>query len=130
MPIPCARSHPGTGCANRDPRRVPLRDLIRSVHRRYGGDLVISETSHWGAHRACWIRELADEADHLFDAGVPLGGICIYPIIGMFDWHRPRRWMPMGLWDCDSGRGMRRLVHRPMLDALARAQERFRRERK
>jgi hypothetical protein len=43
----------------------------------------------------------------------------------MFDWHSPRQWMPMGLWDCDSERGMRRLVHRPMLDALARAQERF-----
>jgi hypothetical protein len=110
-----------------DPRRVPLRDLIRSVHERYGGDLIISETSHWGAHRGRWLRELADGVESLFDAGVPLGGICIYPIIGMFDWHRPRRWMPMGLWDCDSERGMRRLVHRPMLDALACVQERFRR---
>ncbi|TQK06706.1 family 1 glycosylhydrolase [Herbaspirillum sp. SJZ107] len=108
-----------------DPRRVPLRDLIRSVHARYGGELIISETSHWGVHRARWLRELADEVDGLFDASVPLGGICIYPIIGMFDWHRPRPWMPMGLWDCDSKRGMRRLVHRPMLDALAFAQERF-----
>ena len=108
-----------------DPRRVPLRDLIRSVHERYGGDVIISETSHWGVHRARWLRELGDEVASLSDAGVPLGGICIYPIIGMFDWHSPRQWMPMGLWDCDSERGMRRLVHRPMLDALARAQERF-----
>jgi beta-glucosidase/6-phospho-beta-glucosidase/beta-galactosidase len=108
-----------------DPRRVPLRDLIRSVHERYGGDLIISETSHWGVHRARWLHELADEAESLFDAGVPLGGICIYPIIGMFDWHKPRVWMPMGLWDCDKERGMRRLVHRPMLDALAHVQERL-----
>jgi beta-glucosidase/6-phospho-beta-glucosidase/beta-galactosidase len=108
-----------------DPRRLPLRDLIRSVYERYGGDLIISETSHWGVHRARWIHEVADEAESLFDAGVPLGGICIYPIIGMFDWHGPRQWMPMGLWDCDSERGMRRLVHRPMLDALARVQARF-----
>jgi len=108
-----------------DPRRVPLRDLIRSVHARYGGELIISETSHWGVHRARWIRELADQVEGLSDANVPLGGICIYPIIGMFDWHRPRPWMPMGLWDCDSERGMRRLVHRPMLDALALVQERL-----
>ena len=107
---------------------MPLRHLIRSVYERYGGSLIISETSHWGAHRARWVRELADEVGSLLDAGVPLGGICLYPIIGMFDWHRPRRWMPMGLWDCDSERGMRRLVHRPMLDALACAQERFRGE--
>lgn len=111
-----------------DQRRVPLRELIGSVHARYGGDLIISETSHWGVHRARWIRELADEAQGLLDARVPLGGICIYPIIGMFDWHRPRPWMPMGLWDCDSERGMRRLVHRPMLDALALAQERLGRQ--
>jgi hypothetical protein len=76
-------------------------------------------------HRARWIRELADQVEGLSDANVPLGGICIYPIIGMFDWHRPRPWMPMGLWDCDSERGMRRLVHRPMLDALALVQERL-----
>jgi hypothetical protein len=108
-----------------DPRRVPLRDLIRSVYERYGGDLIISETSHWGVHRALWLRELAGEVDSLFEAGVPLGGICLYPIIGMYDWHKPRQWMPMGLWDCDSERGMRRRVHRPMLAALASAQERF-----
>jgi hypothetical protein len=104
---------------------VPLRDLIRSVHARYGGKLIISETSHWDVHRARRIRELAGEVEGLFDASVPLGGICIYPIIGMFDWHRPRPWMPMGLWDCDSERGMRRLVHRPMPDALASVQERL-----
>nr|WP_314546031.1 family 1 glycosylhydrolase [uncultured Massilia sp.] len=108
-----------------DPRRVPLRDLIRSVHERYGNELVISETSHWGTHRARWMHELGDEAERLMDARVPLGGICIYPIIGMFDWHRPRHWMPMGLWDCDSARGMRRLVHRPMREALARVQARL-----
>jgi hypothetical protein len=119
------RGRDGEWLEDDDPRRVPLRDLIRSVYERYGGDLVISETSHWGVHRARWLRELADEVESLFDARVPLGGVCIYPIIGMFDWHWPRPWMPMGLWDCDRGRGMRRRVHRPMLDALACAQERL-----
>jgi hypothetical protein len=37
--------------------------------------------------------------------------------------------MPMGLWDCDSGRRLRRLVHQPMLDALALMQERIKRNR-
>jgi hypothetical protein len=75
------------------------------------------------------LRELADDVEGLFDANVPLRGVCIYPIIGMFDWHRPRSWMQMGLWDCDSLRGMRRLPHRPMLDALAHVQERLGRNR-
>jgi hypothetical protein len=43
----------------------------------------------------------------------------------MFDWHMPQRWLPMGLWDCDPARRMRRVIDRPMLKALAVAQERI-----
>jgi hypothetical protein len=45
----------------------------------------------------------------------------------MFDWHAPRDWMPMGLWDIDCESGMRRVVHQPMLKALQRAQRRVQR---
>lgn len=36
-------------------RRVAPRDRIRSVHEHYGGTLILSETSHWDVHRACWL---------------------------------------------------------------------------
>jgi hypothetical protein len=39
----------------------------------------------------------------------------------MLDWHEPRRWMPMGLWDIDDKDGMSRVLHQPMADALWRA---------
>jgi hypothetical protein len=110
-----------------DPRRAPLRVLVDEAWRRYGADLVISETSHWGEHRGRWLDELVGEVDSLLCAGVPLRGVCLYPIIGMLDWHEPRRWMPMGLWDVQPEDQMRRLLHAPMFKALLRAQRCVRR---
>ena len=104
-----------------DPRRAPLGDLVRAVWERYGGDLVISETSHWGEHRSRWMEEMTNEVESLLKDGVPLRGVCLYPVIGMLDWHEPRRWMPMGVWDIDPENGMRRVPYEPMLDALRHA---------
>jgi hypothetical protein len=116
----------GTWLAPDDPRRVPLATLVEEVWRRYGSEIVITETSHWGEHRAAWIDELAGEVEAILLAGVPLRGVCLYPILGLLDWHAPRRWMPMGLWDIDAERGMRRVLHAPMLKALRRARLRLR----
>lgn len=115
----------GTWLHDEDPRRAPLSQLVQEVWQRYGGDIVIAETSHWGDRRADWICQLADDIERLLDAGVPLRGVCLYPIIGMQEWHAPRRWMPMGLWDIDCSNGMCRVVHEPMLDALLQARERL-----
>jgi hypothetical protein len=115
----------GTWLHDDDPRRAHLRDLVREVWSRYGGDIFISETSHWGDHRADWLLQLAEDIEFLLDADVPLRGVCLYPIIGMQDWHAPRRWMPMGLWDLDCSDGMCRVIYEPMLDALLQVQKRL-----
>lgn len=107
-----------------DPRRMPLSTLVEEAWRRYGAEVVISETSHWGEHRAGWMEELSGEIERLLRANVPLRGVCLYPVIGMLDWHAPRRWMPMGLWDIDPERDMQRVLHAPMFKALLRAQRR------
>lgn len=103
-----------------DPRRLPLRDLVRSVWERYGGELIISETSHIGDNRGPWLREVADESEALLQDGVPLRGVCLYPILGMPEWHAPDVWTPMGLWDpiCQREPHEGRLVCKPMLEAL------------
>jgi hypothetical protein len=110
-----------------DPRRVPLRDLVQAAWCRYGNEVVISETSHWGEQRAIWLDQLAAEVESLLQQGVPLRGVCLYPILGMRDWHAPRDWMPMGLWDIDCDSDMRRVAHQPMLKALVRARQRVQR---
>lgn len=105
-----------------DPRRVSLRDLVKKVHARYGGDILITETAHVDDMRPRWLNHVADEVEALLHEGVPLRGVCLYPILGMPEWHDPERWTQMGLWEvCCATEGERKLCE-PMLDALRKAQ--------
>jgi hypothetical protein len=101
-------------------RGLTLRDLVRGVWRRYGGEVLVSETAHVGPHRGPWLAEVAHEAEALLRQGVKLRGVCLYPILGMPEWHAPDVWTPMGLWDpvCHRTPHGARLVCEPMLEAL------------
>jgi hypothetical protein len=113
----------GTPLAADDPRRVPLAQLVRQVWERYRTDVVVTETSALDAERAPWLRELSAMADQLLDDGVQLGGICLYPILGMPEWHAREQWTRMGLWDLEpEQQELQRRVCAPMLDALWEAQ--------
>ena len=103
-----------------DPRRVAVRDLVRAVFDRYGGELMIAETAHIGDQRAPWLLEVAGACEALLLEGVPLHGLCLYPILGMPEWHAPDVWTPMGLWDpiCEREPHEGRLICQPMLTAL------------
>ncbi|HEX2973637.1 MAG TPA: hypothetical protein VHP11_14985, partial [Tepidisphaeraceae bacterium] len=106
-----------------DPRLAPLRTLIRRVWERYGGELLITETTHVHDFRPSWLRYIAEEAEAVLEAGVPLRGICLYPILGMPEWHAQEEWVYMGLWDLVShGGGLVRQLCQPMLRELRRAQ--------
>ena len=109
--------------ADDDPRRERLSRLVHCVWDRYGGELMITETSHIGDMRGVWLNEVARECEALLNGGVPLRGVCIYPILGMPEWHDPEIWTPMGLWDpvCHREPCGDRLVCQPMLDALCSA---------
>lgn len=106
-----------------DPRRVPLAKLLRSAWRRYGGEFLITETAHVDDMRPIWMHSLADACEELLDAGVPLRGACLYPILGMPEWHDRATWTRMGLWDLVERNGtLVRERYEPMHDALRAAQ--------
>lgn len=108
---------PDSTLSDDDDRKLPLRELVKRVYERYGGELIISETSHVGDERAGWIAELTRESEALLKNGIPLRGVCLYPILGMPEWHHQSEWTLLGLWDvCKETK--RRTVHKPMLDAL------------
>jgi hypothetical protein len=116
----------GVPLAADDPRRVPLRALVRTVHARYGGPLAITETAHVDDGREPWLDELADEAAAVLAKGIPLAGVCLYPVLGMPEWHDRAQWTRMGLWDLvPASPTLARRPHAPSLAALARAQRRF-----
>jgi UDP-galactopyranose mutase len=82
-----------------DPRWLPFRSLLAEVYYRYWRPVVVSETSHFGAGRGRWIREVGEEVARAREAGVGVEGLCIYPIIDRPDWEDPNHWHNSGLWD-------------------------------
>ncbi len=115
----------GVPLAADDPRRVSLAELARAAWRRYGAEIVITETSALGEARAPWVHELSLIAEALLDEGVPLRGICLYPILSMPEWHARDQWARMGLWDLEREQDvLERKACRPMLTALRHAQQR------
>jgi beta-glucosidase/6-phospho-beta-glucosidase/beta-galactosidase len=83
----------------RDSRWVPFHQLFREAYERYSRPIFVAETSHVGSGRAPWLREMAQELCLAIDAGVPMEGVCLYPIIDRFEWDDPSHWHNSGLWD-------------------------------
>jgi beta-glucosidase/6-phospho-beta-glucosidase/beta-galactosidase len=83
----------------RDERWVPLHRLLGELYDRYQRPLFIGETSHFGAGRGRWLREVYDEVLLAMKNGVPMEGITIYPIIDRPDWDDLDHWHNSGLWD-------------------------------
>ncbi|RIL06142.1 MAG: glycoside hydrolase [Proteobacteria bacterium] len=116
-------AQPGVPLLDTDPRHVPLREIVRNVWKRYGGDVLVTETSHVGELRPGWLRAVAEEAEALLRERVPLRGVCLYPILGMPEWHERGVWARMGLWDLvPQSPTLARLPYAPMLEALRDAQ--------
>jgi len=112
--------------APRDARWRPLRGLLREVCERYGRPLYLTETSHVGDGRAAWLRELSEEVHRAAEGGVPILGVCLYPIVDRCGWDDARHWHNSGLWDLSSdvdGR-LRRIVNREYAAVLECVQER------
>ena len=108
----------------RDPRRVPLSALLRKASKRYGKSLLIAETSHVGEGRGEWLRDVASEVERARATGVPIDGVCLYPIIDRPDWNDPRQWHRSGLWEAapEAGGPLRRQLDGGYARTLRRVQ--------
>jgi hypothetical protein len=104
-----------------DPRRRPFADMLEEAWRRYGRPLVVAETSHVGSGRAAWLDGIAQEVMNARARGVPVEGLCLYPLVDRHDWNDRAHWHRSGLWDRGDD-GTMALVA-PYAQALARWQE-------
>jgi len=119
-------SAPEIPLAPEDERKWPLQDLIRWVWHRYRQPMVLTETAHVGKNRGPWIRQATFEVEEILNEGIPLKGLCLYPILGMPEWHDQSSWARMGLWDLvQTQRGLARVPHRSSHRALRDAQHRL-----
>ncbi len=106
-----------------DPHYRPLRELLREVYRRYGRPLFIAETGTEAEARAPWLRYICDEVAAAQSLGVPLGGVCWYPVLNHPGWDDDRH-CHNGLLDYADASGKRE-VYAPLAKELARQQARF-----
>jgi beta-glucosidase/6-phospho-beta-glucosidase/beta-galactosidase len=101
----------------------PLRELLAEVHARYQRPLIIAETGTEGKERPYWFRYVTNEVEAAMQGGVPVDGICLYPILNHPGWDNERH-CPNGLWDYASEGGERK-IFAPLAEELQRQQTRF-----
>lgn len=80
------------------PHYRPLRGLLAQAHARYGRPLYISETGCEGSFRPSWLHYVAAEVAAAIEAGTPVEGICLYPVLDHPGWDDGRH-CPNGLFD-------------------------------
>jgi hypothetical protein len=109
--------------ASDDERLWTLADIVRWTWHRYGSPVAITETSHWGDQRGPWLKEVTNQVKIILDEQIPLLGVCLYPVLGMPEWHVRQEWAHMGLWDVtpDLSGVLQRSLHKPMYEALREA---------
>ena len=68
----------------------PLHDLLAEFHARYGRPLYLAETGAERSARAAWLHYVAGEVRAALAQGVPVEGICLYPILDYPGWENGR----------------------------------------
>lgn len=101
----------------------PLSDLLAQVYARFGKPVFLSETGAEGDDRAAWFNDVTEEVMRARLRGVPVEGICLYPITNHVGWNDDRI-CPNGLLGHEPLPGGR-TVHQPLADALRVAQLRM-----
>ena len=72
---------------------------LADAWQRLGVPLIIGETGELGPNRAGWLRYLLGEVELARNAGVPVLGVCWYPIVSTPDWQDPTTLFAGGWWD-------------------------------
>ncbi|HET6467741.1 MAG TPA: hypothetical protein VFG43_05110 [Geminicoccaceae bacterium] len=106
-----------------DPLYRPLREILSETWARYRRPFFIAETGTEGPGRPTWLRYVGNEVQAALAAGVPVEGICIYPITDYLGWQNDRH-CDCGLFGFADDSGQRP-VYTPLADELRRQQQLF-----
>jgi hypothetical protein len=103
----------------------PLADMLVETYRRYGRPLLITETGAEGTARPAWFHYICEEVREAVRQGVPVAGVCLYPIVSFPGWDDERH-RQFGLFSVPRADG-RREAYEPLVAELYRQQELFER---
>jgi beta-glucosidase/6-phospho-beta-glucosidase/beta-galactosidase len=92
----------------------PFREMLMELYQRYHRPLFIAETGAEDRIRPGWLRYVCGETQAAQENGVPVHGMCLYPILNHPGWDDNRHCYN-GLWDYPDANG-----HRQIYEPLAR----------
>jgi beta-glucosidase/6-phospho-beta-glucosidase/beta-galactosidase len=96
----------------------PFADILAETFQRYGRPILVAETGAEGDARAPWFDYVAEQVQSALQRGVPVEGVCLYPILDYPGWTNERH-CEVGLYGLCDEQGERPL-HQPLADALKR----------
>lgn len=96
----------------------PFSEILQEFYARYRKPLFIAETGIEDEGRAQWFRYICDEVRIAVSRGVPVHGICLYPIVNHPGWNDDRH-CHNGLWDYPNKFGGRE-IHAPLAVEIRR----------
>lgn len=98
----------GTMIEPSHPRYRPVWQMLKEVHERYGRPLFVAETGIEDEARPAWLRYVGYEVRRALREGVPIHGICLYPVVNHPGWEDDRHCYN-GLWDYADATGGREI---------------------
>ncbi len=104
-----------------DPRYRHVRDMLAELYARYRKPLFIAETGIEDETRPIWLRYISNEVVGAMISGVPVEGLCLYPILNHPGWDDDRHCYN-GLFDYADDAGRREIFH-PLAEELVRQHE-------
>ena len=99
-----------------DGRYRPLSKLLADLYCRYERPLFLAETGIEDDLRPEWFAYIANEVIEAIDQGIPIEGICLYPVANHPGWDDERH-CHNGLWDYCNESGHRE-IYKPLADEL------------
>jgi beta-glucosidase/6-phospho-beta-glucosidase/beta-galactosidase len=99
------------------PEYRPLREILSEFYERYRRPLLLAETGIEDDLRPEWFRYVFEETKAAAAAGVPIEGICLYPVVNHPGW-ADNRHCHNGLWDYADKNGNRE-IYRPLANEIA-----------
>ncbi|HHY87250.1 MAG TPA: beta-glucosidase [Verrucomicrobia bacterium] len=112
-----------TPISQRHPLYRPFRDMLSEMYRRYHRPILIAETGAEEERRVRWLRYVCRETSAAIASGIPVHGICLYPILNHPGWVDGRH-CHNALWDYPDDQG-RREIYAPLAAELRRWQKHF-----
>jgi polysaccharide biosynthesis protein PelF len=110
--------HGGPTIDRHHPQYRPLHRLLMEIHGRYGRPILLAETGIEFEARPEWLHYAASEVALARAKGVPMEGLCLYPILNHFGWDDDRA-CQNGLLEHEWSEGGR-AVYQPLADELSR----------